>query len=233
MNTDCWYWEEDTMYCLKGQNQEWCDENCPIYKNMKSNFEVSNLPRKYWYGFTLKKVKADAEEIDRILAIKSNLKNFVAEGKNVLLQSSKCGNGKTCFGIKLLQKQIELQYKGSANGWPPAFFIYVPDLLLKAREAISSRKNYFDNLKNVLENSSLVMFDDIGCINLKDYDMLVLSTILEKRFMAGLSSIFTTNLQDGALKEVLGERLYDRITKLSEIITFKSNSMRSVECQTN
>ena len=231
MNPDCWYCsggttEEDIIQCGKGQNIEWCDENCPIYKNVKANFENSNLPEKYWWPFTLKKTKSDAVEIEKILNIKDNLGMFVEQGNNLLLQSSKCGNGKTSWGIRLLQKQIELNYKGSSWGYPPAFFVYTPSLLLDARKSISNKNSNFDVLQATIENSPLVMFDDIGCIALKDYDLLILSTLIEGRLLRGLSSIFTTNLQDEALKEVLGDRLYDRISRLSYVITLKADSLR-------
>ena len=226
MNNNCWYCLEETNECAKGQNVEWCDINCPIYKNVKANFGKSNLPEKYWWPFTLKKTKVDAEAIDSILQIKSNLSEFVDSGKNILLQSSKCGNGKTSWGIRLLQKQIELNYKGSLSAWPPAFFVYTPSLLLEARKSISSKNTNFDTLQLIIENSPLVMFDDIGCIALKDYDLLILSTLIESRLLKGLSSIFTTNLQDESLKEVLGDRLYDRILRLSQVITLKAESLR-------
>lgn len=231
MNLDCWYCiggtnADDFVGCAKGQNMQWCDANCPIYKNMKANFEKSNLPEKYWSTFGLNKTKADSQAIEKILEIKNNLADFVASGKNILLQSSKCGNGKTSWGIRLLQKQIELNYKGSSYNWPPAFFVYTPDLLLEARKSITNKNGYFDSLQLVIENSPLVMFDDIGCIPLKDYDLLILSTLIEKRILKGLSCIFTTNLQGEALKDLLGDRLYDRISKLSEVITLKSDSLR-------
>ena len=70
MNSNCWYCLEDITECAKGQNIEWCDSNCPIYKNVKSHFGKSNLPEKYWWPFTLKKTKTDAEAIDKILDIK-------------------------------------------------------------------------------------------------------------------------------------------------------------------
>lgn len=227
MNNNCWYCL-DSEECAKGQNMDWCEPNCPIYKNTKANFEKSNLPQKYWQKFTMRKTAVDSKAIETVLQIKDNLEEFIDDGKNLLLQSSKCGNGKTSLGIKLLQKQIELNYMGSLGAWPPAYFVYVPDLLLEARKSISNRNSSdFDNMQAVIENSPLVMFDDIGCIPLKDYDLLILSTLIEKRILNGYSSIFTTNLQDEALKEVLGERLYDRISRLSQVITFKSESLRS------
>lgn len=226
MNNNCWYCLEETGECVKGQSIDWCDTNCPIYKNVKAHFEKSNLPQKYWWPFTLKKTKVDSTEIDKILNIKDNLKMFVDEGNNILLQSSKCGNGKTSWGIRLLQKQIELNYKGSSWAWPPAFFVYTPSLLLEARKSITNKNSNFDMFQLIIQNSPLVMFDDIGCMPLKDYDLLILSTLIEERLLKGLSSIFTTNLQGEALKEVLGDRLYDRISRLSYVVTFKAESLR-------
>lgn len=229
MNTDCWYYniaEQGKEECLKDMNLDWCDEYCPIYKNMKANFENSNLPEKYWNAFSLKRVDVDSVSISRLSEIRKNLQQFVSEGKNLLLQSSKCGNGKTSWGIKLLQKQIEFNSKGSSSGVPPAYFVYVPDLLLQARKSISNKNFNWDKIQQIVQNSPFVLFDDIGCIPLKDYDLLILSTIIESRILKGLSSIFTTNLEGENLKLNLGDRLYDRIVRLSEVITLKSDSLR-------
>lgn len=225
-NIDCWYYDDSQVGCLKAQGSAWCDENCPIYKTVLSHFKKSNLPEKYWYPFTLHNVEVDKLEIKKLVSIRDNLSEFVNAGKNLLLQSDKCGNGKTSWGIKLLQRQIDIHHKGSSWSFPPAFFIYTPSLLLMGRDSISNKNSNFQMFKMYLENSDLVLFDDIGCINLKDYDLLVLSTIIEARILNGLSSIFTTNLKENSLKEVLGERLYDRIFRLSEVITFKAGSMR-------
>lgn len=231
MNADCWYCyitdeigKEDK--CLKEMNLDWCDEHCPIYKNMKSHFENSNLPEKYWNPFKLKNVAQDKSNVAVITEIRNDLGKFVLQGKNLLLQSSKCGNGKTSWGIKLLQKQIELNSKGSSNSYPPAYFVYVPELLLEARKAISNKNGKWEKLQQIIENSELVLFDDIACLPLKDYDLLILSTILESRILKGLSSIFTTNLEGEALKANLGERIYDRIVRLSTVLTFKADSLR-------
>lgn len=231
MNTDCWYYyigatEDEPETCIKGLNIDWCDEHCPIYKNMKAHFENSNLPEKFWNPFSLKSVPKDKAEIGKIIDIRNNLEDFVSSGKNLLLQSEKCGNGKTSWGIKLLQKQIELNSKGSSSTIPPAYFVYVPDLLLQARQSISNKNSNWDKIQYITQNCPLVHFDDIACLPLKDYDLLILSTIIESRILKGLSSIFTTNLQGDTLKANLGERLYDRIVRLSTVVTLKSDSLR-------
>ncbi len=229
MNTDCWYYyigptEDEPETCIKGLNIDWCDENCPIYKNMKAHFQNSNLPENYWNPFKLNNVPKDSASIKDIIQIRNNLSEFISQGKNLLLQSSKCGNGKTSWGIKLLQKQIELNSKGSF--YPPSYFVYVPELLLEARKAISNKNTNWESIQQIVQNSPLVMFDDIGCIPLKDYDLLILSTLIEARILKGLSSIFTTNLEGEALKANLGDRIFDRIVRLSKVITFKSDSLR-------
>ncbi len=225
MNENCWYIDEENN-CLKGKEPQWCDDNCPIYKNMRAHFESSNLPKRYWWPFTLKVPPVDKEAVNEIIQVRDNLSEFVSSGKNLLIQSSKCGNGKTSWGIKLLQKQIELNYKGSSLFGPPAFFVYTPNLLLEARKSIPNKNSQFDILELYFDRVPLVLFDDIGCVPLKDYDLLILSTILENRILKGLSNIYTTNLQDDNLKEVLGERLYDRIMRLSKVVTLKANSLR-------
>lgn len=228
MNADCWYfiepYEEMPLGgCQQGKSEEWCDEHCPYFKSMKTAFSNSNLDEKYWYPFNLKQVAIDKGAVQKVMEIRSNLDEFVSQGKNLLLQSSKCGNGKTSWGIKLLQKQIELKH---LHSFLPACFVYVPSLLLEARKSISSNSNKFNTLLANLETCPLVLFDDIASIPLKDYDLLILSTIIEKRINRQLSCIFTTNCEDDVLKLNLGDRLFDRINRLSTVVTFKGNSMR-------
>lgn len=230
MNLDCWYCymavkrdEEDK--CTKGYQLEWCDEHCPVYKNMKSCFQASALPEKYWWPFSLKRSDIDKKAVQQIKDLRDELWEFVADGKNLLIQSEKCGNGKTSWGIKLLQKQIELNYKQTI---PPAFFVYVPNLLYEARKAISGKNSTFQTMEYMMENCPLVMFDDIGGVPLKDYDLLIISNFIEKRITKNLSSIFTTNCVDEVLKANLGERLFDRVNRLSVVVTLKGNSMRGL-----
>lgn len=228
MNTDCWYCDmaetkDRENKCLKGNNIEWCDIHCPIYKNMKAAFNNSNLEEKFWYPFNLKQVNIDRNAVQQVISIRDNLSQFVHQGKNVLLQSSKCGNGKTSWGIKLLQKQIELNCKQSLM---PAYFVYVPSLLLEARQSINNKNSKFEHILTILQTCPLVLFDEIAGIPLKDYDLLILSTIIEKRINTQLSNIFTTNCEDNVLKINLGERLFDRVNRLSKVITFRGNSMR-------
>lgn len=228
MNEECWYYIEANEEmplggCVQSKGEDWCDVHCPIFKNMKAAFIHSGLEEQYWYPFTLKHVAIDSKEVSKIMEIRNNLSSFVENGNNILIQSSKCGNGKTSWGIKLLQKQIELNSNQSVT---PAHFVYVPSLLLEARKSINNKSNYFDLLVSILETCPLVMFDDIASIPLKDYDLLILSSIIEKRLTRKLSSIFTTNCENDVLKLNLGDRLFDRINRLSTIITFKGGSMR-------
>lgn len=230
MNEICWYFvsyeDSDKYKCMKNKPKQWCDENCPLFKSLDSAFRKSRLSEKYWSPFKLNKPPQDVQAIEILDKIRNDITTFVDTGSNLLIQSKMCGNGKTSWGIKLLQKQIEHRHLQSSSTVPPAYYIYLPDLLLKARDNITNSKSGWENMKYCLLNSPLVMFDDLGCITLKDYDLLVLSSIIENRINSGLSSIFTSNLIGDSLKQNIGDRLYDRVTKLSTVIEFRANSMR-------
>lgn len=233
MNTECWYYIEPNEElelggCCKNKSEEWCDENCPIYKSMKNCFVKSKLEKKYWYPFNLKMVEKDKGVVSKIIEVRNGLNDFVKQGKNLLLQSANCGNGKTSWGIKLLQKQIELNALNSAYSAPPAFFVFVPSLLVEARKSISGNSRQLDKIEYMVENCPLIMFDEIGGIPLKDYDLLILTHLIEKRIQKGLSNIYTTNCQDEVLKVNLGDRLFDRVNRLSTVLTFKGSSMRGL-----
>ena len=218
---NCWY-----KNICEDVDTENCGGECHTFKGMLNCFVASNIPTTLWHKFNLTTPKVDSQAYAKLAEVKENIVNFVDNGHNIIITSANCGNGKTRWAIKLGQKCIEKLWS-SCVSTPPVFYMYMPDLLLASRRAMSGGK-LFDKYLNSLRYAKLVIWDDIGNTAFTNYDMITLQAVIEGRINEGLSNIFTTNVPEEEIIKNIGERLYDRLYKLSTLIEFKAGSMRSI-----
>ena len=217
---ECWYSKGCEDY-----NTEECNLDCHTYNSMLRAFQKSNLPKKYWVPFSLNVPSADAEVYATLSKIKSTIDEFVHEGKNLLLISPKCGNGKTSWAVKLAQAYIDRAHWNCINK-RPAFYVYIPDLLMESRRAISGNTKELNEIIKGIRGSHLVIWHYFGSVALTNYDMIMVQSLLENRINAGWSNIFTTNLEKELFEKNVGSRLFDRVYNLSKRLEFKAGSMR-------
>lgn len=128
----------------------------------------------------------------------------------------------TVWGVKLLKTFLAVSSLGN-NFKDRAFFEYVPSLMLLAKEFNSS--NRAEHIK-ALTDRDLVILDDIGAVNSSNYDLTVLSDIIDSRYRAGKATIFTSNLSPETLKNSLGARLADRVCS-DLVLEFKGGGRRN------
>ena len=220
---DCWY----SNFCDKSDGDP-CSkfEHCPKYLEMEYLMENSNLPRAKQKSLELKLYdNCDEKAYDRLSEIKSDIVDFVDNGRNLVIAGSTTGNGKTTWAIKLLHKYFDRVCVG--NGFEVrGLFINVPTLLIKLKDfgdPISSK------LKRSMLNADLVVWDDIGAINLSNYDYEQLLMLIESRVFAEKSNIFTTNkVTDELFEEAVGTKLTSRIWFDSEIIVLNGTDKRGL-----
>lgn len=218
---DCWY----SNFCKKSDGNP-CSksEHCPKYLEMEYLMENSGLPKAKQKSIELQLYDdCDEKAYERLADIKSNIVDFVESGKNLIIAGENTGNGKTMWSIKLLHKYFDQICIG--NGFTVrGVFVHVPTLLLNI-------KNFDDPLdkkfKKRILDSDLVVWDDIGGIDMTSFDYDNLLLFLEARTFAERSNIFTTNIttEEQFLKNC-GQRLTSRIWLNSEIITFKGEDKR-------
>ena len=67
----------------------------------------SRLPIRYLRDIPLTPSLADEQVFIDLSEIKSNIKSFVDDGKNLLICSNNCGNGKTTMATKILKEYIK------------------------------------------------------------------------------------------------------------------------------
>ena len=212
MNEKCWYKE----VCKDKQ----CG-SCIRYSEMKFLMDNSGIPEKRQMP-----IKLSCEEIDRdsfmeLADIKADIENFVQGGESLYIASGITGNGKTSWAIKLLLKYFDCVWAG--NGMRVrGYFVHVPTFLNTLKDFNSDH----NELRNIIENADLVVFDDIAATKTSDYDVTQLLSLIDTRMYKGLSNIYTGNVdtKDG-LEKVLGTRLTSRVWA-GEVIVLRGKDRR-------
>lgn len=212
-NSDCWYLEVCKDDCAK----------CVIYPQMKWQFDNSGLPKSKYMPISLYASKVDYDAFVALADIRENIVDFVEQGKNLYICGATPGTGKTSWAIKMLQTYFHYVAEGNLFN-VKGMFVSVPSLLLRLKDFEHPlSKEYKDNL----QNTDLLILDDIAVTGLSQYDYLQLFTLIDSRVMSGKSIIFTSNnvsLKD--LEASVGERLASRIWRTSEKIELKGGDMR-------
>lgn len=156
----------------------------------------------------------DREQFLKLKQIEDTITDFVSQGRNLYLHSKNCGNGKTSWAVRFLQRYVQ-------NIWPDSdircriLFVSVPEFFLKLKDNISQQNEYIQYVKEVVDDCDLVVWDDIGTKVGTEFEVENLLSIIDRRINNGKSNIFTSNMGPKQLNERLGERLYSRIVNTS------------------
>ena len=218
-NPECWYKE----VCLADISE--CN-NCIKFLEMQYLMENSNLPKVRQRPQLLQAPSCDVDAYKRLATIKSDILNFVEQGRNLYITSAGPGNGKTSWSIKLLLKYFDEVWAG--NGFNVrGLFVSVPLFLLKSKE-FKTIDNAFELLKKRMYLVDLVIWDDIASTDMSKYDYSQLLACIDARILEGKSNIFTGNFDTkDELEECMGQKLASRLFGANtEIITFKGGDMR-------
>lgn len=215
----CWY----EGVCTAGGSPCQKLNSCIRYSEMQYLISESGIPKARQYNLGLDVGEEDYNAFCRLADIKDTIADFVRDGKNLYITSRGTGNGKTTWAIKLLLKYFDTIWAG--NGYRVrGLFTHIPTLLLQFKNFENPlSKEYLQNL----DESDLVVFDDIASTELSKYDYSQLLTHIDTRILNKRSCIFTGNLVSAEeLKQSLGDRLTSRVWNTSEIITFNGKDRR-------
>lgn len=219
---NCWYKKVCPYY-----NQERCDQNCIRYLKMFYLVNNSLLTEKQQHPIKLYAEPIDEDNFNLLAVIKKNITNFVNQGKNLLLHSKITGNGKTAWAIKLLMSyfnKIWAEDDFSVRG----IFINIPRFFNALKEDIRESQDYVKHIRDNVLKADLIIWDELGVKTLTPYEHDYLLSYINARLDAGKSNIFTSNLNEKELLEVLGNRLYSRIINSSQLIELKGNDKRGL-----
>ena len=212
----CWY----KRICT-----EQCSENCIRYKLMYSLFKQSNLPEALWNYKELICHEKDLQVYKKLQAKSDAILNFIEAGNNLYLYSENCGNGKTTWAIRLMYSYFDKIWHKSCFDCK-ALFVSVPKFLYNCKRSISQDVKGFEELRNLISEVDLVIWDDIGEMKASDYEHQILFQYIDDRINSKKSNIYTSNKNKGQLEDVLGVRLASRIYNCSECIEFLEEDKR-------
>jgi len=187
--------------------------------------EHSNIPKKKWCPMKLTADDCDFDAFVRLADIKTDIVDFVNTGKNLYIYSPHTGNGKTSWSLKMLMNYFDKIWAG--NGLKArGLFIYVPEFLARCKD-FKTYDEQFENLKKLIPEVDLVVWDDIGSTMISNYDLSQMLMFIDRRILEEKSNIYTGNLGEAELKQVFGDRLASRVWKASEVVTLQGKDMRN------
>jgi DNA replication protein DnaC len=135
-----------------------------------------------------------------------------------LVLSGRPGTGKTmlmcCMAVDLAGSSVRSHYTTQAAMGREFRATY-------QRSAERSEAELFDHYANV----PLLLLDELGAGSTEHTDRLVFE-VLDARYADNLPVVIATNHPRGALQEVVGERLFDRLTEEATFLAFDWESSR-------
>lgn len=218
---NCWYRKHCEKFNLN------CEINCIRFNEMYYMITSAKIPLGKQFNNKLIPQQIDVEKFKFLSELKKDMLNFVNNGENLYIFSSKFGNGKTTWAIKLMQSYFNQIWAG--NGFTQrGLFIHVPSFLTKFKEVINKKDEEFEDMKKQLLQVDLVIWDDIAAGKLSDYDHTNLLTYVDQRKLNGKSNIYTGNLNEEELIEALGNRLKSRVWNDSTIVELFGSDRRGI-----
>lgn len=206
-------------------NSSECNSSCERWIEISCLYEKSQLPKNKWQPIKLEKSEEDKEVWEIYDDIHSDIENFVNNGENLVLTSRITGNGKSSMAIKLIQKYFnEIWLEGGQD--PKAYFIHVPTFLSRIKSAISKKDEELEEILNNIRTIPLVVFDDLDSNIQTNFENSTILSIIDSRLLAEKSMVFTTNLNESQVIELLGKRLASRIWNTSTILTLSGDDRR-------
>lgn len=149
----------------------------------------------------------------------------INEGCKLYLYSAEVGTGKTTIATFYLQKYIEwyCKYRGSNSIDCVGFFVNCRDYILLKKAAIKNQDllSLVNQIEDKMRIANLVVFDEIGQINMSDYDGTLLYSIVNYREAHKKASIFTSNYSPEKLLDNIGASIARRILQGAYTILVK------------
>ena len=218
----CWFKSVCTNY-----STDICNCGCPLYCQYYYLINLANVPVQLQYPQNQKlNAGVDIEKYKYLADLKNNILQFVDEGQNLFLYSKYYGNGKTTWSIKLLSSYFSKIWPGNGTKCR-GLFINVDDFLMKKKSAISQKNYRLLQIEELIPNVDIVIWDDIGCTKLSDYEHSILFPLINSRISSHKCNIFTSNVIDDEFVNNVGGRLASRILETSTIVEFNNPPQRT------
>lgn len=188
----------------------------------------SGLPSKYHRPQTLVPREADKEGWQFLEDVRNDVVENIDNGLNIVIMSSNVGNGKTSWAARLLQRYLaETALDGRIV--PKGKFINSSNLLSSLKDFNYLNTENFRKDFEVLKQCELLVVDELGSGMINKVSYPYFYELINYRVDNQLSTISTTNYEEGVLEEYLGERLFSRIFDTASVVEFVASNVRGYE----
>lgn len=219
---NCWY----KKVCKSGLCGMGDENFCVRHYKMHYLTAKATLEGKERFTIPLQPDAKDLDAFRRLSEIRGDINSFVGEGKNLLIHSQNCGNGKTEWAKKLIMSWFNSIWHTTPFKCR-GLFIFMPKFIQSAKDNISKESEYFNYVMENIYDADLVVFDEINYKSWSNYELELLFNIISRRISEGKSNIYTTNYSLDVISERLGPRLASRVIGGSELIEFKGADRRA------
>lgn len=183
-----------------------CDPSCTIQPEFYYLLKTSNIPERYENPKKLFPSDEDKKAFNVLADIRDDIEEFVKHGRTLYLWSREYGNGKTEMSIKLMKSYMATICVGNEFK-DRCWFEFVPTFLLTAKN-FEDRDSANKHITALMKRD-LCILDDIGAVKTTEYDISVLTNIINTRYSNSMSTIYTSNLSPEEMQRI-NNRIADR-----------------------
>lgn len=220
------------MYCYKNGNDcpyrktckqrtsdGECYKMCVDFNEIDLMMHNANIPHKYVQPIVLyPSCKEDVESFEILSEIKKNIAAMVEQGFNLYIKSNQRQNGKTSWGIKILQNYIH-HLIGKPGSKDRALYLDLNEYLRELKLSFDSKDKEFKKTEKVMRECDLLVLDGIDEVRLSEYERNYLKMIIKSRLANNLSNIFIGRNTAGNLINAIGNDLKYYVEDNSTVIS--------------
>lgn len=220
------------MYCYKNGNDcpyrktckqrtsdGECYKMCVDFNEIDLMMHNANIPYKYVQPIVLyPSCKEDVESFEILSEIKKNIAAMVEQGFNLYIKSNQRQNGKTSWGIKILQNYIH-HLIGKPGSKDRALYLDLNEYLRELKLSFDSKDKEFKETEKVMRECDLLVLDGIDEVRLSEYERNYLKMIIKSRLANNLSNIFIGRNTAGNLINAIGNDLKYYVEDNSTVIS--------------
>ena len=198
--------------CEEYKEDGTCPEMCTRFYEIDTIFYKANIPKRYLQPYKLCPDDKDIDAYEELSFYKDNIWNLVQEGFNLYLHSNVRLNGKTSWGIKILQNYIHIIRKDNTDK-TRGLYVDVGEYLAQLKASFDSYDNEdIENFKRDIDSADLVVWDNIDEVKLTEWERATLRQHVKKRLANNLSNIFIGAKEETMLDNYIGLDLREYIT---------------------
>ena len=220
------------MYCYKNGNDcpyrktckqrtsdGECYKMCVDFNEIDLMMHNANIPHKYVQPIVLyPSCKEDVESFEILSEIKKNIAAMVEQGFNLYIKSNQRQNGKTSWGIKILQNYIH-HLIGKPGSKDRALYLDLNEYLRELKLSFDSKDKEFKETEKAMRECDLLVLDGIDEVRLSEYERNYLKIIIKNRLANNLSNIFIGRNTAGNLINAIGNDLKYYVEDNSNVIS--------------